>query len=565
MLDAYTIRKMLPRLVIGVIGVQLSFYVAGFIIDIFNVLGAGIYQLMTSAIGDQTLINISFVAEDGGFGGGAARFLSETLLVGGAAIAAVSYGILPLLGLALLAILLVFATLIFRQLLIYVLVIATPLAIVAWLLPNTENLARKWFSYFIKALAMYPLIMALFGAGAIFGSLASDLVDDASGATRPIFAVFSLIGAFAPLFLIPFTFQFAGGAIGFFAGLTGGASRAARGAANKRALKHAGELKNKAQTGTLTKGHSILGRSINKLGQGVTAPTQFIPGRLGKGARGKNEFRRVQMAGEEKERLKAAGLDKDEYALRALVRGRGDKGEMLKYANSISDENERNRVRKMIKTGRLSGFKGSVGAEAALETLTEQGKQEHGDLQAVGQFYKGAGRSGQLARERVLQKSQRDGKYTRFDMLGYRWQGSGSRKKLVYDTDKVLKELTTADAKDLAYQKTDAWKAMSGSDPIGNVPITGAGQNIIGRSLDANDTVHTHGGTQSGSDAARSMASLYASVFYPTSGPSAAKIEELEAGVARHPGLPAWTLTTPHPPGASGPAPPQTPTPPHIP
>src|SRR5690606_36317242 len=42
LLTPYDFKKTMPRLAIGFIGVQISFYVCGWLIDIFNILGAGV-------------------------------------------------------------------------------------------------------------------------------------------------------------------------------------------------------------------------------------------------------------------------------------------------------------------------------------------------------------------------------------------------------------------------------------------------------------------------------------------------------------------------------------------
>lgn len=60
-------------------------------------------------------------------------------------------------------------TLVLRQIIIVGMVIISPLAFVAYLVPNLEQYFKKWWSSYIKLLMMYPLIVGLFGVGKIAG------------------------------------------------------------------------------------------------------------------------------------------------------------------------------------------------------------------------------------------------------------------------------------------------------------------------------------------------------------------------------------------------------------
>ena len=209
-LSAYDIRKILPRLVIGIIGIQLSWYVVAFMVDLFNILGAGVRGLVLAPVNGL----------EGGFEFDMASAWQElAVIIGitGAAVVALWVGGI-LMGLPLilfpilLGLVLAFLTILARRVLILVLIVAAPLAFVAWILPNTAGLFRKWWEYFWKALLVYPLILLLIAAGELMARVTweanSTDVGTQQGAGT---ALIAMIALFAPYFLIPFVFRLAGG------------------------------------------------------------------------------------------------------------------------------------------------------------------------------------------------------------------------------------------------------------------------------------------------------------------------------------------------------------------
>ena len=49
-IEAYTAKKVLPRLLIGAALINLSFYIVIAFVDIMNIVGLGIYSLMSSTV-----------------------------------------------------------------------------------------------------------------------------------------------------------------------------------------------------------------------------------------------------------------------------------------------------------------------------------------------------------------------------------------------------------------------------------------------------------------------------------------------------------------------------------
>lgn len=115
----------------------------------------------------------------------------------------------------------IFLTLIFRQGLLILLAMTAPIACALYVLPGTEKYFKKWWDLFIKTLFVYPIIVAIFAISDVLASVIFNAFGD-----NTIGIIAGLIAMFAPAALIPFSFKFAGGAIGTIYGtLTGGGKR----------------------------------------------------------------------------------------------------------------------------------------------------------------------------------------------------------------------------------------------------------------------------------------------------------------------------------------------------
>lgn len=154
-LSNYNVKRMLPRLVVAAILMNLSFYICAFAIDISNIIGGSIMGFL---LGSGNSIASSITEVTGGEGG--ADFLSIGGIATGIALIALLFFIfIPVV----LSIITVFITLIARQVILMCLVLVSPLAFVAWLLPNTEKYFKKWSDMFIQLLVLYPIVMFIFG------------------------------------------------------------------------------------------------------------------------------------------------------------------------------------------------------------------------------------------------------------------------------------------------------------------------------------------------------------------------------------------------------------------
>lgn len=180
----YAIKKTLPKLIIGAILVNVSFYVCLLALDLSNIIGhniAGGFRSIQSQISGPNFIAVSWTDLAKSILGGGALIVgavSIPMIFSGIAGIALALGS-ALLGLAI-TLIMTIVILAARQAIIISLIIAAPLAFVANLLPNTETFFKKWLDLFKKMLFIFPMFSLLYGsaqlAGAIIISSATDII-----------------------------------------------------------------------------------------------------------------------------------------------------------------------------------------------------------------------------------------------------------------------------------------------------------------------------------------------------------------------------------------------------
>jgi hypothetical protein len=170
-IDNYGIKKLLPKIIICAILVNVSFIFIQIAVDLSNIVGKGLYDVIMGMAGKMpTKANFgSLLSEAIAVGSGAAAFGIAAAVVGSSG--AVLWLLAPSILMAVLAFLSALVTLSLRQAAIPILAILAPLAFVAYLLPNTEQWFKKWKDLLVTMLMLYPLASIVF-AGAQFAGLA---------------------------------------------------------------------------------------------------------------------------------------------------------------------------------------------------------------------------------------------------------------------------------------------------------------------------------------------------------------------------------------------------------
>ena len=235
----YGIKKILPRLIIGALLVNLSFYLCQLAVDLSNILGFSLKGVLEGAA--------SGIDTQSAAAGSISTFVAGGLALAGAALFLFLAVSMPTIMALLLALLVVLVILIVRQAAIILLIAVSPLAFAAWLLPNTENLFKKWISMFKGLLVVFPVVSLLYGAGKLAGAvLAASATDDPNNPKETMqFAALAV--SILPLGATPFVLKSSLNSLGSFAGKLGGLSNMA----NKRL---GGAVMGKSRIGDIKKG-----------------------------------------------------------------------------------------------------------------------------------------------------------------------------------------------------------------------------------------------------------------------------------------------------------------------
>lgn len=162
-IDNYGIKKILPRLIVVAILINLSYFIAQFFVDISNIIGKSLSGIFGTVNIDELggyartdipekILGLSLTA--GGVAG-AAAFLANPAL-------ALSL-LLTLLSGAI-SVLVMWAILVARKAGVVIAVVIAPLAFAAYLLPNTSKFTKTWVNLMKALLLLFPLAALLISA-----------------------------------------------------------------------------------------------------------------------------------------------------------------------------------------------------------------------------------------------------------------------------------------------------------------------------------------------------------------------------------------------------------------
>lgn len=221
----YSVKKMLPRLIIAAILVNLSYLICALLVDVSNILGYSIQDVFNS-------IREGLVGDEGNTWELTSwRSITSFILTGGVATAGIAtfiianswagalFLLLPALVSCIIAALIALVILVGRQALITILVIISPLAFVAYLLPNTEKLFEKWKSAFMTMLILFPAFSIVFGGSQMAAAV---IIQNANSIMTVILAMTVQV---APLFITPLLINMSGSILGKVAGFVNNPSR----------------------------------------------------------------------------------------------------------------------------------------------------------------------------------------------------------------------------------------------------------------------------------------------------------------------------------------------------
>jgi len=367
----YGIKKLLPKLIVGAILVNLSFIIVQIAVDLANVIGSSLYDVLIGLLGKPnppTYVGFFDLLLTGLAGG--AGFAAATITIAGGA-TTLFWMMLPILLIAALGFLAAVFTLIFRSAAIPILAILAPLAFVAYLLPNTESWFKKWRDMFISMLMLYPLAALVFG-GAVFASSAIMDKDNLNWFNY----VMGLIILALPLFSLPFLATKGGAILGKVNGTLMGLANKAKSPIGKWAGANAERAKSRANNTAMNDNR------LNSNGKPVNLRKRYLQRQARIGAIGQaqqSEFSRAQ-----------SGYIADQAESSASFRGKlaggaGEAGQQRALAGAINTQNkleadEVSAARVVFKHADLSGKDLQTLALGGAVTVAATGKTYSGDI-----------------------------------------------------------------------------------------------------------------------------------------------------------------------------------------
>ncbi len=208
-IDNYGIKKALPKIIIAAILINLSYFICQGLVDVSNIVGSSIQNLLFS-LGQQSIqiqppagLAQGWAATAGNIFG---IFIGAAAGIGAVVVAGGIKGILLALVVAGLGIVIgaffLFGLLAVRQALVVLLVVIAPIAFACYMLPNTKTLFDKWRKTLQAMLLLYPIMGLLVGAGDLTSRI---LLGTQSGNWFIIFLAMLL--PILPIFALPFVLK----------------------------------------------------------------------------------------------------------------------------------------------------------------------------------------------------------------------------------------------------------------------------------------------------------------------------------------------------------------------
>lgn len=223
-LSNYGIKKILPRVVIVVVAINLSLFLCSLFIELSNITGFALQDMFNDIrehIIDQSKtqaggawpptwgdVTAGILAGGAGVMGGYLAFGATQGVMGSALVA-----LIPILLGVVLTLVVVFVILAARQALIVIFTIISPLAIACYLLPGTESWFKKWRSTFFTLLLFFPAFSVVFGGAQLAGLV---IIQNASSM---LMLLLGMAVQIAPLAIAPLVFKLGGGLLNRFAGI----------------------------------------------------------------------------------------------------------------------------------------------------------------------------------------------------------------------------------------------------------------------------------------------------------------------------------------------------------
>ncbi len=327
--DAYTIKRVMPRMLFAVVFISISWSVLRIMIEFTNIAGVGVRNLIETSFGSESFGNITFN--------------NGSMLIGNLTMAAMGLslgflGMLSLLGTALLGVLIAFVVLAMRQMVIVMLIVLAPVAIACYILPNTEKIWKMWWDFFIRAIFAFPIISMFIAVGHAFAAISANSTGLDSGSDivlkDTIASLIAFAAYFGPYFALPYAFKLAGGAVAQIGGVVNDRSRGAFDRMKNYRGRKMKENFQGMQQGSRFNGNNFLSRRANRSLQTATlVPQAGLSPRKWRSrtqaARSEVDFNSTMKSMEESAAVRA--VSPNDTLLNAGLHGRGTEANVRRY------------------------------------------------------------------------------------------------------------------------------------------------------------------------------------------------------------------------------------------
>ena len=213
----YGIKKLLPKLIVAAVLINISYYICAIAIDLSNIIGAQLQNLLVGIRKD--IVAEGFEVQAPNWAGLTTAILSGTAYLGYtfAAIGGwqgLAFAALGVLVVVIYSVFVAVVVLAARQAIITVLVFLAPLAFAANILPNTEKWFEKWKDTLTTMLVMYPLMAILFGGSQLAGTV---IIANSNGSIVTL--LLGMTVQIVPFAITPAIIKLSQGLLGRFAGM----------------------------------------------------------------------------------------------------------------------------------------------------------------------------------------------------------------------------------------------------------------------------------------------------------------------------------------------------------
>lgn len=202
-IDNYGIKKIMPKLIVTAILVNLSYIICQVCVDLSNIIGNGV-QSIFNELSSKVTISAALNGVDIGAQIGS-TMISAVGIAAAAYVAYITWAVwlLPLIVAvigAIISIIFLFILLAGRQAIIVLLTVISPLAFVCYLLPNTKKLFDRYVKIGEVMLLLYPICGLVVAGGSYVSKL---LLSIPSGELDLFYTFTAIVISIAPIFFIP--------------------------------------------------------------------------------------------------------------------------------------------------------------------------------------------------------------------------------------------------------------------------------------------------------------------------------------------------------------------------